>query len=219
MIKNILIFAAGVAVGAVVASLYTKEKYETYADEAVESVKKAYGFYDEEEEDDQNKTEDLPDGNDIDTYKHLLRPDNFGYDKIPFEGGLRGNYMFGADLSNDFPTRTAAENESPKEDDNKQPYVITPEEYDANQTILNEHGEEIKVKLYDQICLTYYEVDDTLVEDMSGEILDIDETIGSAALGRFGEHKVNTVFVRNERLGADYEVVRENASYSGTWGV
>ena len=89
----------------------------------------------------------------------------------------------------------------------------------ANQTILNEHGEEIKVKLYDQICLTYYEGDDTLVEDMSGEILDIDETIGSAALGRFGEHKVNTVFVRNERLGADYEVVRENASYSGTWGV
>lgn len=219
MIKNILIFAVGIAVGAIAASLYTKEKYETYADEAVESVKRAYGFYDQDE-DDQNESEDLPDGNDIDTYKHLLKPESFGYDKIPFEGDIRGNYIFGGeDLGNDFPMQTAAENESPKEEDSRQPYVITPEEYDANQTILNEHGEEIKVKLYDQICLTYYEGDDRLVDDMSGEVLDIDETVGTAALGRFGEYKVNTVFVRNEHLGADYEVVLEKAAYSDTWGV
>lgn len=80
------------------------------------------------------------------------------------------------------------------------PYVITPDEFgDGNYD-------------YDMYCLTYYS-DGILANDWDEE-LDIDDTIGLESLEHFGDHAEDVVHVRNERLRADYEVVRDCRKYT-----
>jgi hypothetical protein len=80
------------------------------------------------------------------------------------------------------------------------PYVIEPDTYH------DENG------IFDKETLTYYDGNDTLVTD-EDEVLDINSTIGRENLDRFGEFEDSTVFVRNEKLGMDFEVVYVEGEY------
>jgi hypothetical protein len=82
------------------------------------------------------------------------------------------------------------------------PYVISPDSF---------HDEFVDV--LDKETLTYFAGSDTLVTD-EDEVLEIEDIIGRDALEHFGEYESDTVFVRNERLGADYEVVYTEGVYS-----
>lgn len=83
------------------------------------------------------------------------------------------------------------------------PYVITHDEYFAAEDE------------YEQISLTYYEEDDTLVNEKDTPINEIDKMIGDEALARFGHGSKdkNIVYVRNDRLQSDFEVIRSSGSY------
>lgn len=59
-------------------------------------------------------------------------------------------------------------------------------------------------------CLIFYDGDSILANEL-GEVLDIESYIGSEALEHFED---NTVYVRNDRLGMDYEVRWEEGSYT-----
>lgn len=69
---------------------------------------------------------------------------------------------------------------------------------------------------HDKVTLTYYEGDDTLADETEEIIADVSETIGDEALKCFGQGSddPDVVYVRNERLGIDYEVVRQGNKYS-----
>ena len=70
---------------------------------------------------------------------------------------------------------------------------------------------------YEKITITYFEKDDTLADDQERTIQDVDGTVGTHNLTRFGEFShpdKNVVYVRNERVGADFEVCREEGSFS-----
>ena len=84
------------------------------------------------------------------------------------------------------------------------PYVISYEEY------ADEHSD------FDKVTLTYYEGDDTLTDDRDEPIDDVSRQIGEDALTMFGRksHDKNVVYVRNERLGSDFEVMRDPGKYS-----
>lgn len=83
------------------------------------------------------------------------------------------------------------------------PYIITHDEYFA--------GEEN----YETISLTYYEMDDTLVDERDQPIEDVESVIGEDHLVRFGSGSKdkNVVFIRNVALETDYEVVKSKGSY------
>jgi hypothetical protein len=83
------------------------------------------------------------------------------------------------------------------------PYVITHDEYFEGE------------KDYVQSSLTYFETDDTLVDDSDTPIGDMESTIGEDNLIRFGHgsKSKNIVYVRNDRLGIDYEITRSSGSY------
>lgn len=84
------------------------------------------------------------------------------------------------------------------------PYVVSQEEYDANPD-QNE-----------QIVLTYFAFDDVLVDEEEREIDDVERRVGQANLTRFG-HGSNDpviVYVRNEQLGLDFEILRSEGSYA-----
>lgn len=84
------------------------------------------------------------------------------------------------------------------------PRVIAPDEF----------GE---MDEYDQISLTYY-ADGTLTDeaDRALDEREVEETIGRENLRHFGEYEPDSVFVRNDRLKADYEILLSRGSYAET---
>ena len=77
-------------------------------------------------------------------------------------------------------------------------YVISPDEF----AILDD---------YKIVGLTYF-ADKKLVDD-SGNIVDIDSTVGLGSLSSFGEYADDAVYVRNDVLQTDYEILLDAREY------
>lgn len=84
--------------------------------------------------------------------------------------------------------------------DYQRPYVIPPEEF------MNQED-------YDHISLTYY-ADGVLTDDNDERIEDVDRVVGIESLNHFGEFEDDSVFVRNDKLKAEYEILRDERSYA-----
>ena len=84
-------------------------------------------------------------------------------------------------------------------DDMKKPYVISPDEY----------GE---MDDYDLYSYTYY-ADKVLADENNEPIEDVDQRIGLESLNHFGEYGDDSVYVRNDELKADYEILLDNEKY------
>ena len=82
-----------------------------------------------------------------------------------------------------------------KETTNEKPYVIAPSEFGENG--------------YETISLKYYS-DGLLADDMDEVIENIDETVGADSLNHIGEYEDDSVFVRNDRLKVEYEILLDN---------
>lgn len=79
------------------------------------------------------------------------------------------------------------------------PYVIPPKEF----------GE---IEEYDKISLTCY-ADKILTDENDCLIEDVEGTVGYDSLTHFGQYEDDSVFVRNDRLKCDYEILLDNRSY------
>ena len=84
-------------------------------------------------------------------------------------------------------------------DDMKKPYVISPDEY----------GE---MDDYDLYSYTYY-ADKVLADENNEPIEDVDQRIGLESLNHFGEYGDDSVYVRNDKLRADYEILLDDEKY------
>ena len=70
---------------------------------------------------------------------------------------------------------------------------------------------------YDTVTLTYYS--DGILAELDDEIVDdISDTIGLESLNHFGEFEDDVVFVRNNRLSTDFEVVKDLRTYEEATG-
>lgn len=86
-----------------------------------------------------------------------------------------------------------------KEVAKKKPYVIPPEEFGEND--------------YETISLTYYE-DGVLTDDANYPIDDVESIVGEDSLNHFGEYEDDSVFVRNDEMKIDYEILRSARTYA-----
>ena len=85
-------------------------------------------------------------------------------------------------------------------DDDLRPYVIKPEDF-------GEHDG------YDTVTYTCYK--DGVLEDDWGELMeDVDDIIGLDSLNHFGEYEADSVYVRNDRLETDYEILLDEKTYA-----
>lgn len=82
-----------------------------------------------------------------------------------------------------------------------EPYVISPDDYGENDN-------------YTQISLVYYAGDGVLADDEDEVVEDIEDTVGEDFAEHFGEYEDDSVFIRNDRLRCDYEILRDNRSFS-----
>ena len=79
------------------------------------------------------------------------------------------------------------------------PYVISPDEFGDSD--------------YEIISLTYYA--DKVLTDETGDIVDdVEDLVGYDLLNFFGEYEEDSVFVRNDALSTDYEILLDSRNYS-----
>lgn len=80
------------------------------------------------------------------------------------------------------------------------PYVISPEEY----------GE---ADGYDAVSLNYF-ADGVITDDWNEPLEDVENTVGLDIESHFGEYEDDCVFVRNDVLKIDYEILRDLRNFS-----
>lgn len=89
--------------------------------------------------------------------------------------------------------------EEEDEDNMEKPYVISPEEF----------GE------YDYPMVTLFYYADGVVTNERGKIVaNVDELIGEDFASHYGEYETDTVFVRNDKMKIDYEILKDYRNYS-----
>lgn len=181
---SLLIFLCGVVVGAIATYKRAESKYKKIADEEIESVKEAY------------KKQSL---------KAKIYPDEKTEENNPTIPNVMANAEKEKELS-DYSKKVGDLGYTNYSDielrNESKPYVIHP----------NEVGEK-EEEGYSIVSLTYYA--DGVVTDDDDEVLDdIAGTITEEALTHFGEYEDDSVYVRNDRLKIDYEILLDQRTYA-----
>ena len=190
---NFAMFMAGLTIGSAATWLCLKKRYEQIAQEEIDSVKAVFAEKKPETVIRKEENENLDKDTKIKADQAKLKPDLINYAAKLAEEGYT-NYA-------------STNNKNAKEEKVnmvEKPYIISPEEFgDFDE--------------YTKLSLTYYS--DGVLADENDEIVDdIDETVGADFADHFGEYEDDSVFVRNDRLKCDYEILRDNRSYSDVTG-
>lgn len=183
-IINVLMFAAGTAIGSIVTWQLVKRKYEQIAQEEIDSVKEVFSKrmnpctktgsvskIDGPEEDDSSN----------EVYKDIIKESGYTSNEDEDE-------VIETDLTEEVNNHA------------EKPYVIPPDEF----------GEYYG---YDIVSLTLY-ADMILADENNEIIEDVEDSVGFESLGHFGEYEDDAVHVRNERYGCDYEILRDLRKYT-----
>lgn len=185
--SHFISFAVGAGIGSFVTWYYVKEKYKKIAQEEIDSVKHVFATLNSEKEEDNS-------GNQQNTTVYEDKPDLNEYMKTV----MKNKYTDYSRSSSDEDITNSDDDES-EEPEFKDPYVISPDEY----------GEAFG---YSTISLSY--TSDKKVIDENYEIVEnVDEIIGLESLNHFGDYEDDSVFVRNERLKVDYEILLDQRTY------
>ena len=180
------IFLTGIAVGAAISWKYAETKYKKIAEEEIESVKETF----------ENRLKNVKRLEDVaksvidvsEKEKQQKEVDLKEYtDIIKHEEYVQTDQ---ADISKDVKEGKIMAD---------RPYIISPEEFGENP-------------YYDTISLTYYS-DKVLTDEDDIEIEDVDGLIGEDSLNHFGEYEDDSVFVRNDELQTDYEILLDERAY------
>ena len=182
--KGLLIFAAGLAVGAVAGAVIVKNKVLADAKAEIEEVREYYresrGVVEEVEEKEEVK--------EVEKKEYELK--DIQVKDEPKTGLTNYSQITKMYMSKD-------EFQTPMYDD---PFVIDPSEFGENPE-------------YDTETLTYF-ADGVLVDDVDDVIEEPDIVVGLENLKIFEEFGATTVYVRNDIYKTDYEIIRDDWNYS-----
>ena len=193
---NVLVFAAGAAIGSAVTWKVMQTKYNKLMQEEIDSIKDAFAGFDGDGDSDEVTEESSDDDDGMSSEATVTHIDWSEYEDLDEDDDEFD------DQTLDEYSRIAGMYTSEKggvETMVKDPYVISP--YDFGE-----------LDNYRQFELTYY-ADGTLEDEDYNIVTDIDELIGPKALTTFGEYEDDAVFVRNERLKADFQILKDYRTY------
>lgn len=197
LLSKIIVFTAGATIGSLVTWKLVKTKYEQLAREEIESVKEIYSTKvcecdNETEKDSCEDSKDVEEEDlsyDDETKPFPDRSEREAYNRLVKDSGYK-------------PNQTDTNQNSEEDDDMDKPYVIPPEEFGEND--------------YETVSLTYYEGDGVLVDDTNEpfEEDEIEEYVVPDFAEHFGEYEDDSVFVRNDFMKTDFEILKDQRSYS-----
>lgn len=186
MVKNIAIFAAGTSVGI----FFAQKVLEKQSNESIEETFIKRGDHHEERS-----------VNNIYHQKSSLDGTVTNeYNKIKRDYGIVEEYDEGEETEED---DFINEFEAPSPENNKnKPYVIEETDFLDN------------MKHYNKISLYYYAQDDVLSDVDEIPITNVDAVVGDETINTLSSaNTYNVIYVRNNRLETDYEIIALNQSY------
>lgn len=186
--------AAGFAAGFYIAEHRLKTKYSRLAFEEISRIRDHY--YGEEGLANKKKfpDQDKPPINEVVVEERPTRP------PVPVSEPRRENVFQGTEPGEEWNYQTEISMRT-----KDAPYIIHLDEFRENTV---EH---------DQVTYTYYESDDVMSDSRDQKIEEpLDETFGLGNLLKWGHgsNDSNIVYIRNERLGLDFEILRDRGSYT-----
>ena len=194
--KTLIAFLIGTGLGVAGGIFGTKEyfrtKYKTLADEEIASVVEKFSGKSkktspDEDSEKEKMAEFARNKPDINEYAKKLSKEGYtDYSKL--------------EASDEPSTNFVPIDDSQDENPFDRPYVITPDNF----------GEFYD---YTKISLTFFS-DHVLTDENFEMVDDIDAIVGVESLNHFGEYEDDSVFVRNDRLKADYEILLDQRKYS-----
>lgn len=198
--KNFFTFVTGLVIGSVVTYVIVKDKFEKIAQEEIDSVKEVFGRRVEKETD--KKVEKIAKKEVEKIRKEYNEYDNLtknytSYSKNKTEESIE-DVEYEEVCENDEDGVELDEIE--RASDYDRPYIIEPQEFGA-------------LDGYSLITLYHYS-DNVLADDCDELVEDIDDVVGEDYASHFGEYEDDCVYVRNDRLKADYEICRDLRKYS-----
>lgn len=186
-----LAFAIGAAIGSLVTWKIVKTKYERIANEEINSVKEVFARrYSEKlskEKSNENTNQALL------TLDETEKNTNVHEELAAYHDLINKLHYANIDVDSLF----AKKGGSTVTDG---PFIISPDEF----------GEDPN---YQTVSLTLYE-DGVLTDDYDDIVEDIDDLVGEDSLTHFGEYEDDSVFVRNESMQTDFEILRDLRTYS-----
>lgn len=186
--KNVLLFAAGAVIGSVATYFLVKDKFEKQAQEDIDSVKEVFNRRMKEQTNNQEVKEEVKE--EVTQYEELASRYSIFSNRSDEEADsmLEEKYE-NRNIEVDSPDMIIDE-----------PYIIAPEEFGA-------------LDGYDLISLDYYS-DGVLTDDCEEIIENEEEIVGKDFAEHFGEYEEDAVYVRNDRLKADYEILKDVRKFS-----
>ena len=185
LLTSTLIFAVGAIIGSTVTWKLIKTKYEQIAQEEIDSVKETFSRLHEESTDKDERAKMA------ERAKGFIDNKNEKPDIKEFTAKLKEcEYVKYSDSEADKERKTITVNK---------PYVISPEEFGEAD--------------YNIVSLNYY-ADGVLANDFDEVVDDVENTVGEDFEEHFGDYEEDSVFVRNDELGLDYEILRDMRNFS-----
>lgn len=204
-IKVIAAFVVGAAAGAAGATLYFKEKYKAESDNEIRQMREYYkkkmaeaDTYGVDEEGNCEEPEEMrAEHSAYSSFDSLIKDEEAKKAYVNYNTVNPAASLTKEEFDE---MRERAMMAQHPEEDHDEPYILTVEEFEDGRA-----G-------YDSIGLSYYEGDDTLVDE-SEEMVEADETIGTENLEWFKGSGTDAMYIRNDRVSCDYEVIRLDGNF------
>lgn len=191
-IKTVVAFLLGAGIGSVGTYFGVKKYFENYMNEEIDSVK---DYYKDLGEDMKNQIDDLEIIlNDDETKPEMAEKE--AAEELDYEEMIQ-KLNYGAFSSKEKKSEAA----SVVEDQKNVPYVIDADAFAGD--ISNE-----------KVTLTYFKEDGVFMDEYYELVSNGPELVGESNLDRFGEFEEDVLYVRNDLMRTDYEIILEHCAYA-----
>lgn len=195
-LKTTIVFLMGVTIGGGAVWYLTKEKYAKIAEDEINSVKEAYARREQQKSNTQRT--DIPSDEGVVQVPAATGKVQDKGDITEFARRVQGDKRYTNYSTTSVPEKTAGAQEESGEESVKPPYVISPDDFN-------------ELEGFTPVSLTYFA--DEVLADERGVIVENPEELIGDGLQHFGEYEDDSVFVRNELLKCDYEILRDLGTY------
>lgn len=190
MYKKVFIFIGGVVTGSLVSWYFTKKKYETLAENEIAKMREGY----------RKKNKELAE-------RARIKPNisEVVKDRVTIH-------------QEDVDLAEKEENLIAKYSEESEP--TGEENISLNDDIIEfiDDGEFASMNGYEKVNLVLYE-DDVLANEMSDDIVLVEDTVGQQAIDDFKHYNPEAFYVRNNQLMTEYEITRDHRTYEEVTGI
>lgn len=190
MYNKALIFIGGAVTGSLVSWYFTKKKYETLAENEIAKMREGY----------RKKNKELADRARVKPNISEVVNDRLTIPKDDVDLSEKEENLIAKYAEESEPT--GEENISPNDD------IIE----------FIDDGEFASMNGYEKVNLVLYE-DDVLANEMSDDIVLVEDTVGQQAIDDFKHYNPEAFYVRNNQLMTEYEITRDHRTYEEVTGI